>query len=185
MRSEPILTYTGKWFYPLEPRPEDVDIRDIAHALSLICRFTGHVTYHYSVATHSIAVSELCKPHLALYGLLHDAGEAYLTDIAHPIKDGFMWHDVPFKEIEDHLICVIIDGLGIPPANKIIWDAVDHVDKAVGVAESIQLMRQQLKWGKRCRISPANYHVVRSEPEIEEQRFLRLYKELMSNVSAD
>ena len=81
-----IITSTGRWFNVLDPKPTDIDIRDIAHALSLQCRFTGHTREFYSVAQHSVLVASNCPLEDGLYGLLHDASEAYLSDIARPIK---------------------------------------------------------------------------------------------------
>jgi uncharacterized protein len=81
-----IQTYSGKKFYPQHPTNETIDIIDIAHALSQQCRFTGHTKYFYSVAQHSLLVSYLCQPENALFGLLHDASEAYICDISSPIK---------------------------------------------------------------------------------------------------
>lgn len=81
-----IITSTGKWFDVFNPDPGDVDIRDICHALSLQCRFTGHTREFYSVAQHCVLVAANCPSEDALYGLLHDASEAYLSDIARPIK---------------------------------------------------------------------------------------------------
>jgi hypothetical protein len=80
-----IETASGKHFHFLKPLPEDIDIDDIAHALANTCRYTGHCRKFYSVAEHSVAVSEL-SPDAALAGLLHDASEAYITDIASPVK---------------------------------------------------------------------------------------------------
>lgn len=82
-------TFTGRQFWPVDPRPEEIDILDIAHALSHLCRFAGHVTHFYSVADHCIRVSRLGSPHdrmLALAGLLHDATEAYVVDVPRPLK---------------------------------------------------------------------------------------------------
>ena len=81
-----IQTFTGKQFYPLAPEESEYCIEDIAHALSNICRFTGHCREFYSVAQHSILVSHALIPDLAVQGLLHDASEAYITDIARPVK---------------------------------------------------------------------------------------------------
>lgn len=86
MANDWIQTASGKKFFPLSPREEDLDINDIAHALSNICRFTGHCKEFYSVAQHSVLVSLVCEPKDALWGLLHDASEAYLMDIATPVK---------------------------------------------------------------------------------------------------
>lgn len=81
-----IVTYTGGTIEPLNPNPDDINIEDIAHSLSMQCRFTGHVSSFYSVAQHSYHVSELVPEEDRLWGLLHDATEAYLADIARPIK---------------------------------------------------------------------------------------------------
>ena len=74
-------THSGIQFWPLDPRPEDILIEDIAHALSNQCRFAGHCCFHYSVAQHSVLVSENVPAQDAMWGLLHDAGEAYLVDL--------------------------------------------------------------------------------------------------------
>lgn len=81
-----IRTYTGGVFWPLDPHIDDVKIEDVAHALSLQCRWTGHVKQHFSVAQHCCLVSDLLPQRLKLTGLLHDASEAYLSDLARPVK---------------------------------------------------------------------------------------------------
>jgi 5'-deoxynucleotidase YfbR-like HD superfamily hydrolase len=87
-----IRTFTGRRFTPLDPRVEDILREDIEHALSNICRYTGHVSSFYSVAQHSVIVSIIIRDILGgsvpeqFYGLMHDASEAYLTDIARPVK---------------------------------------------------------------------------------------------------
>lgn len=87
-----IQTYTGVKFCPLDPNPHAIDIRDIAHALALQSRFSGHCRAFYSVAQHSCLVSSLCSSKNALWGLLHDASEAYLVDVPSPVK-----HDPHFE----------------------------------------------------------------------------------------
>lgn len=80
-------TYTGRQFWPLDPKQEEICIEDIAHALSLLCRFGGHCGMFYSVAQHSVLVADWCAVREeALWGLLHDASEAYLMDLPRPIK---------------------------------------------------------------------------------------------------
>jgi hypothetical protein len=98
-----IRTFTGRQCWPLNPKPEDICIEDIAHALSNICRFGGHVREFYSVAQHSVLVSRTVPPDLALCGLLHDASEAYLCDIMRPIKP----HFPGYAEVEERLMTAI------------------------------------------------------------------------------
>ena len=107
-----MVTYTGKLFYPLDPEPDLIVIKDIAHALSNNCRFCGHVKNFYSVAQHSVIVSQLCEPENALTGLLHDASEAYLSDITRPIK--YTEQMAGYREIEHTLEEAIFAKFGLP-----------------------------------------------------------------------
>jgi len=79
-------TYTGREIRPAHPRVEDFDIEDIAHGLAHACRFAGQVRTFYSVAQHSVLVSHAMPRPLALWGLLHDASEAYISDVPAPVK---------------------------------------------------------------------------------------------------
>lgn len=91
---------SGKRVNPLAMRPEDLDIKDIAHHLSNECRWVGGCPEHYSVAQHCVLVSRCfddSRPDLQLAGLLHDAAEAYLKDLPSPIK-----HD-PRMEFYRHI----------------------------------------------------------------------------------
>ena len=81
-----MLTCSGRYISPLFPHDWEPDIDEIAHALSNLCRFTGHTTSFYSVAEHSCRVADLLPEGLKLSGLLHDASEAYLGDLASPLK---------------------------------------------------------------------------------------------------
>lgn len=81
-----IETWTGVLIDITNPFPSDINIKDIAHSLSMQCRFIGHVDRFYSVAEHSVNVAAMVSPKNRLAALLHDAVEAYLSDIASPIK---------------------------------------------------------------------------------------------------
>ncbi len=139
-----IITYTGRRFWPLDPEVRDIDIEDIAHSLSMQCRFTGHVVKFYSVAEHSFLVSRIAEQFggvlngdpnmLGLWGLLHDASEAYLSDVAHPIK-----HDPEFKKYraaEKKLQAVIARKFHLPVQEPAI---VHRVDRYMGELESRML----------------------------------------------
>lgn len=99
-----ITTVTGKHFDPMKPVDREIDIFDIAHALSLICRGNGHIKTFYSVAQHSIACAEEAfvrgyTPVVMMGCLLHDASEAYLSDVTRPVKK-----DLPqYLQAEDAL----------------------------------------------------------------------------------
>lgn len=81
-----IKTVTGRHFDLMQPEPEQVDIEDIAWGLSNLCRFAGQTPRFYSVAQHSVLVSDYLHPLFRLHGLLHDAAEAYLGDVMGPAK---------------------------------------------------------------------------------------------------
>ena len=98
-----ICTFTGLQVYPLDPRPEEIVIEDIAHALSMQCRFGGHIHFFYSVAQHSIELTRRAPDDLKLEALMHDSAETYLIDIPRPIKK-FLPN---YKEFEDKLLKVI------------------------------------------------------------------------------
>lgn len=128
-RENAIRTYSGRLFWPLNPSVDDVCIADISHALANICRFIGHTYCHYSVADHSVRVSHLAEAlalnfarqhhfsafdriffarQVALWGLLHDASEAYLCDLASPIKNTRVFGSL-YRAYEARLMKVIAD----------------------------------------------------------------------------
>lgn len=83
-----IQTYSGKQFFPLNPTVTSINLIDIAHALSHVCRYNGHSVMHYSVAEHSLLLAKHFRdvPELSMLALMHDAHEAYCPDIPRPLK---------------------------------------------------------------------------------------------------
>jgi len=93
-----ITTYTGIRFDPIHPDAELLNIADIAHALAMLCRAGGHCKDFYSVGQHSIncareAEARGLSQKIRLGCLLHDASEAYLSDVTRPVKA-----ELPFRE---------------------------------------------------------------------------------------
>ena len=108
-----IGTFSGLRFWPLDPDPAKILIDDIAHALAHQCRFGGHASKFYSVAEHSVHVSRLCPTQDALWGLLHDASEAYLVDLPRPLK--LLPQFAPYREAERRLQRAVATRFGLPP----------------------------------------------------------------------
>jgi hypothetical protein len=85
-RGDWMQTYGGGRFYLRNPRADEVEPADIAHALSLLCRYNGHIDRFYSVAEHCVLLSHAVPEKFALDALLHDATEAYVGDMIRPLK---------------------------------------------------------------------------------------------------
>lgn len=101
-----ICTYSKIKFYPLDPRVEEIKTIDIAHALSLMCRANGHYKHFYSVAQHSLYCAEEAKilgypPRIQLACLLHDASEAYVSDITRPVKSCLTEYQIIEEDVQN------------------------------------------------------------------------------------
>jgi len=132
-----IETYTGRTINPLDPDPGSIFIDDIAHSLANQCRFTGHTRNFYSVAQHCVLVADVVQDEtLKLTALLHDASEAYLSDIARPVKMMPKFGDL-YREYEERLEQAIAKNFGLEwPWPKEIKEA----DNILLRAEQIDLM---------------------------------------------
>lgn len=127
-------TYTGRMFWPLDPRPEEVDIEDIAHSLSMQGRFAGHADHWYSIAEHSVYVSRFVPAEHALQALLHDASEAYVVDVPRPVKPAL----TNYREIEDRVWEAIAAHFGVPAE---LHPSIKLAENAVLLAEQRDLMK--------------------------------------------
>lgn len=165
-----IQTFTGGRIFPLDPREEEIDIRDIAHSLSLQCRYNGHVTNFYSVAEHSVMLSHMVSSSNALSALMHDASEAYLTDLPRPIKKYF----VGYYDYENTLMNVIAIKYGFT------WPMpmqVAEYDTRILNDEREQLMgKGEYEWDYYG--EPLGVRIVGWEPERAEEEFIKRFKEL-------
>lgn len=171
-----IVTYTGDTIYPLNPDPAHIHIEDIAHALANSCRFTGHVREFYSVGQHSVLASLVVSPELAMTALLHDASEAYLSDIARPVKQqpGF---GAVYREAEEKLMHAIAERF------EIEWPMPDEIrvaDSLLLVTEARDLMAGGTsQWSKAYQeIEPLPMPITSWLPREAETRFLTRYYEL-------
>lgn len=111
-------TVTGKLFSFLDPDPAEICLEDIAHGLSNLCRFNGQSSAFYSVAQHAELVSRLCNTKDALWGLFHDAAEAYLGDVVSPIKRNLGMEK--YRLAEEVVMRAVAERYGLP------WE--DHSD---------------------------------------------------------
>lgn len=118
----PIHTFTGREFWPLDPRSAEVDIEDIAHALSMQSRYAGHGRRFYSVAEHSVLVAGRASPANRLHALLHDASEAYLVDVPRPVKSFLLG----YKEAEAKVMAAVWGRFGMVTGNPYEVDSIDH-----------------------------------------------------------
>lgn len=132
-----LITYTGLYFDPLNPVKDNVSIEDIAHALSMNCRYNGHCSKFYSVAEHSVIVSRWVQD--PIYGLLHDAAEAYISDLISPVKANV----VGYHAMEERLLKVILSKYGL---RKMPLD-VKLIDISLRIDEMNQLITGGWQWG--------------------------------------
>ena len=166
-----IETFTGKKFWPLNPITEDIDIVDIAHALSNKCRYTGHTREFYSVAQHSVLVADHVPIKYRLEALLHDAVEAYLPDIAFPLRGAF----TNFAETEERMHKAVAKRFGL----TFPWpDEIKDIDRRITRDEAWHLMKSMgSRWpGSTDRVG---VKVVAWNPKEAERRFMELYDTLV------
>lgn len=170
-----IRTFSGGRFYVLEPRAEDVRIEDIAHALSMQCRFTGHSNRFYSVAEHSVWVSRRCDPADALWGLLHDASEAYIGDMSAPLK-----HQPEmsrFRTTEKRIMAAVAEKFGLAAKEP---DSVRTADRRMLLTEARDLGLDVGDW--YAGYAPFPSPVFCLIPQSAEALFLERFRELTSSA---
>lgn len=172
-----IQTYTGIMIDPLNAKAEQIVPEDVAHALSLLCRANGHFPYFYSVGQHSVACMKEAaarglSKRIQLACLIHDASEAYLSDVTRPVKARLP----RYKEIEAGLQTVIYEKWLGAPLTEEEYKAVREIDDVMLEFELRTIMGRPTE----PPVSP-----LQSEPATEflgfhacEEEFLRLFREL-------
>jgi uncharacterized protein len=161
-------TYVGKRFYPGDPGSTSIDPRDIAHALSLLCRYGGHVDRFYSVAEHCVLMSQAVPPSDALAALLHDATEAYVVDVPRPLKQ-FLGG---YKKIEDGVWIAVANRFGLYYE---LPESVLDADDRILIDEKTELMPRAERWTLEDEVSPLGISITGWSPaEAEDQYTGRL-----------
>lgn len=167
-----ILTATGRSFDLLCPGEGDIAIEDIAHALSMLCRFNGHTWTHYSVAQHCVHVSEIVEDEHALVGLLHDAAEAYVGDMSSPLKAML----TEYQALELVVLGAVFRTFGLPLA---LPAAVRHADLVLLASERRDLLpKGGGAWSILDGIEPLPWPIQPWSPEVARRAFLQRFAEL-------
>lgn len=166
-----IMLASGKLFDLLDPHGSDFGIEDIAHGLAHVCRYTGQCRHFYSVAEHSILVSDVVRE-FAYEALLHDAAEAFIGDVTRPLKQ--LLPD--FKRIEANIEAAIIQRFGMDPRYR---EVVKQADLRVLAAEQSQIMGPGCAdWASAAGIKPAPITVRHLDPIAAKFAFLDRYDKL-------
>jgi hypothetical protein len=171
-------TFTGKWVHIRDPHPDEIDIEDIAHALSHLCRFFGHTDGFYSVAQHSVLVSQQVPPRDALWGLLHDGAEAYLGDLSRPLKRApeMQW----YRALEERFLGCFARKFGLSPE---LPESVLRADDLLLATEfrDVTTLDHDHGWiVNECGVAPldSGFFIQPWSPDVAEDQFLRRFWEL-------
>lgn len=173
-----IQTASGGVFHLLDPRPEEIKIEDIAHALGMLCRFTGHGRFFYSVAEHSVRASHIDQKN-PLWALMHDASEAYMADMNRPLKH-FTQAGPAYSEVEKIVMEAICAKFGLKTEQP---ESVHKADRMMLCIEKDQLMwpmEWDVSWGE----SPKKLDIKLScwSPQIAKAEFLHRFYELTGQL---
>ena len=173
-----LQTFSGLKFYPLDPRPEEIDIKDIARALSHMARFNGHTNQFYSVAQHSVMCADLAPDQFRLEALLHDASESYIADLVRPAKVNLP----DYLKMEEGIQRAINHKYGVSyPISPI----VKEIDNRMLVTEARFLLRHHKDgsdwWRAPDAPPPYDIQMRAWTPEHARQRFIESFN-ILSNM---
>lgn len=171
-----IRVHTGGRYYPLDPRLDEINIEDIAWSLPMLCRYNGHIDRFYSVAEHCWLLSYAVPEEYAFEALLHDASEAYMSDIPRPLK--YADELSQFREIEDRntmainrkfQICNVLTGTNTS-------HLVKEYDKRIVANEKTELFKGL---GTDFGVDPLPYiEIIGLYPDAMRERYMNRYLEL-------
>jgi hypothetical protein len=182
MKEKCIITYSGIKFFPNSPDLDSIKTIDIAHALSMLCRANGHYKYFYSVAQHSINCMRESRyrglsDRVQLACLIHDASEAYISDITRPVKA--LLDD--YKKIEFNLQNKIYEFYGIGNLTDEERVLVNQIDDLVLKFELKELLNYNIDQNDDCHNLMINKSDIRNREMLEvEKEFVFLLDELLN-----
>lgn len=166
-----IMLHSGAWFDFASPHTSPFTAEDIGHGLAHICRYSGQCTKFYSVAEHSLLVSDVAKG-FEYEALLHDAAEAFIGDITRPLKQ--MLPD--FKRIEAVVQDAVLERFGL---SHPLPQQVKEADLRVLAAEQRQIMPAGTDgWRAELNIEPAPIVVRHLAPEVAKRMWLDKFEAL-------
>jgi len=171
-------TFTGRQFWPLDPRPDEIFIEDIAHALSMQCRYAGHCLRFYSVAEHSVLLSRAVRDACGglaeqRWALLHDASEAYLVDVPRPVKP----HLTGYRDAEAKVMAAVCERFDLSP-----WmpSLVHEFDGRIIGDERVNLSESAEPWTTSH--EPLGVRLRNYDPEAAEGFFLVAFDSLFPGM---
>jgi hypothetical protein len=182
MNKDFIITFSKQKFSPLKAKAEDIDIIDIAHALSLMCRANGHIKSFYSVAQHCLNCSREAEARglseeIQLACLLHDASEAYISDITRPVK-----RSLPqYLEFEEVLQNQIFDKFCLAHLTEEDFTRVKEIDDCLLYYELLELMNEEIFEERPESLSEPD--LMQRDFFAVEEAFLEEYDRLVNTLS--
>lgn len=169
-----ILISNGHYFNFDEPEHSAFDIQTIAHALSHLCRFTGHTYGFFSVSQHSVLVSELVEPEHAFAGLLHDAAEAFLGDVARPLKQRLP----DYQAIEARVEAAVLAHFGLPYPMAPEVHRADRVALYIEQRDLLPAHHDDGHWEALLGFESNHPRIFPHSPAVAKAAFLKRYYEL-------
>ncbi len=178
-------TYTGK-FWAIDPKSSEVRLEDIAHGLSLICRYAGQCKHFYSVAQHCINVYHDLKnlgydETIQLIGLLHDATEIYISDLPKPFKI-----DIPeYNEAEAKIEKAIYEHFNLPVPKGKIHQIIKASDNEVLYNEAEVLMNNIDNWASKGKTRDIKIDTDFKNMKEVEKEYFTIATNLLNHISKE